>query len=319
MDDQCHRQRAVKIAKFLRDNGFTGVKAEAEYHALPHNFIGISLKDQEHQCLPLINVAIFCCVAQRLGLDAHPCGFPFHVHAVINARDGCDLDGREMTATSNATMMYMDPWNTFEEKPVEELIYRLKEMKVGASNHALLLGASSVADIVRRTARNIFNSVNMLDSRPGAIQIDTVNPDRAYNAALWALLLLTEQNSIVHQSRLASELIKLLERLFNLDVPLFVKHILPVFRGRDIYEPLSQKVSNIRMTDEKPKQPKQRDLDGRYQVKYRVGQVFKHKRYSYQAVITGWDKQCEMGELWEAQMGVRNLPNGSNQAFYHAL
>ena len=326
LDDLSPRRRAIAIAKFLRRNKFTGVRDEAQYHALAHNFLGISLQDEEHQCLPLITVAIYCCVAQRLGLDAQPCGFPFHVHAIIKARQGQDLDGRDLAECSEARSMYMDPWNSSQETSEEELVTRLKEMKINPSDFSMLLGVSSTADIVRRTARNILNSVKILSHSAGyaASTEHTTFPnmDGAFYGALWALLMLTEDDSVqasVQRDRYISYMVQHLERLFHLDVPVFEEHILSLFHGREHYSNICAAVRRMRTDDLKPKLPKRRLRGQPDHVQYKVGQVFKHKRYRYQAIITGWDKECEAGELWIAQMGVQNLPNGRYQAFYHVM
>lgn len=54
-------------------------------------------------------------------------------------------------------------------------------------------------------------------------------------------------------------------------------------------------------------------------VRFRVGQVFQHRRYGYTAVVTGWDGNCDAGEEWIRRMGVDRLEGGARQAFYHAL
>lgn len=319
------RRRALAIASFLRQNRFTGVKEQAQYHALPHNFLGIALQDEEHQCLPLINVVIYCCVAQRLGLDAQPCGFPFHVHAIVKAAKGQDLDGRGFTEEAEAQSMYLDPWNSAEETPQEELVARLKEMKINPSAFATLLEATSIADIVQRTARNILNSVKILTHSSGhraSIDLPMVLLDGAFYGAIWALLMLTEHNSrtaISQLDRFISHIVQHLERQFYMDVPLFDEHILSLIQNRGL---LGDPITAVRLlleNDNTPKKPKHRPREHQDYVQYKVGQVFKHKRYHYQAIITGWDKQCEAGELWIAQMGVQNLPNGTHQAFYHVM
>ena len=309
----------------MRENHFTGVKEGTKYHALPHNFIGIALQDEAHQCLPLITVAIFCAVAQRLGLDAQPCGFPFHVQAVIKAGKGQDLDGGQMDQHSAAQLMYMDPWNSAEETSQEELVARLKEMKVPPSEFSKLLGASSTAEIVRRTARNILNSVKLLthDTGPGLSTTRSIDLlDGAFYGALWALLMLTEDDSVQATSqrdRFIPHMVQHLEQRFQLDVPLFEEHVLSLIQDPGLGSDISVAVKLMRSEDQKPKQPKHR-LDGQQDnVRYKVGQLFKHKRYHYKAVVTGWDTKCEAGELWIAQMGVQNLPNGRHQAFYHVM
>lgn len=54
---------------------------------------------------------------------------------------------------------------------------------------------------------------------------------------------------------------------------------------------------------------------------YRVGTVFKHRRYNYQGVIFGWTRTCnpEDGDEWIQRMGVDRLARGRQQPFYHAL
>lgn len=54
-------------------------------------------------------------------------------------------------------------------------------------------------------------------------------------------------------------------------------------------------------------------------VKYRVGSLFRHKRYGYEGVIVGWDPKCVKDEGWISQMGVNRLPGGRDQSFYHVL
>lgn len=43
-------------------------------------------------------------------------------------------------------------------------------------------------------------------------------------------------------------------------------------------------------------------------VRYRVGQLLRHRRYQYRGVIVGWDPCCRADEEWISQMGVDRLP-----------
>ena len=322
IDDQSPRQKAVTIAKYLRSQNFTGIKDQTQYHALPHNFIGIALQDEEHQCLPLINVAIFCGVAQRLGLDAQPCGFPFHVHAIVNAPPGFDLDGRHVDEGLQSPSMYMDPWNSSNETPLSELVDKLKAMKADPADHESLLGVSSTADIVRRTARNIISSVRALSQAAGRFGAGSAFPslDGAFYGAVWALLMLPEGPEAQingQRDRFVTSLLEHLERVFYLDVPLFEKYVLPLSCEREYYAQICKAIQNIRKEDSKPIQPKSRPPATSDTVQFKVGQVFRHRRYQYQAIIFGWDVECAAGELWIAQMGVQRLPRGRHQAFYN--
>ena len=75
----------------------------------------------------------------------------------------------------------------------------------------------------------------------------------------------------------------------------------------------------MRAGDSMPKQVKPRTKEILQHVKYKVGQVFRHKRYNYIAVITGWDVECSASEQWIARMRVNELPHGRDQSFYHVL
>ena len=50
-------------------------------------------------------------------------------------------------------------------------------------------------------------------------------------------------------------------------------------------------------------------------ILFRVGQIIRHRRYSYRGVIFGWESKCEAGEEWIQQMRVDALPEGRNQHF----
>ncbi|KAI3427151.1 hypothetical protein D9Q98_007088 [Chlorella vulgaris] len=58
---------------------------------------------------------------------------------------------------------------------------------------------------------------------------------------------------------------------------------------------------------------------GQRGLKYKVGDVLRHKRYQYRGVIVGWDPECQAGEEWIEQMRVDRLPGGRHQPFYHVL
>ena len=294
---------------------------------MPNNFIGLALRDEEHQTLPLVLVAIYCCVARRLGLDAQPCGFPLHVHAIIKAPKDQDLDGRTTDIATEPSSMYMDPWNSSDETPKQELIGRLREMRAEPSEFQAFLAPSSTAEIVRRTARNIMTSVKMLSQTAGDgghLNLSSAYPDAngAFYGALWALLLLPEGSSAhsnIQQGRYVPYLLHHVEQDFPLDLGLFERIAVPLFREQNYYEQLLGRVRSMRTEDELPKPRKDRTSKASDNVRYKIGQVFRHKRYNYNAIITGWDVECEAGEDWIAQMNVGALPRGQHQAFYHVM
>jgi len=112
------------------------------------------------------------------------------------------------------------------------------------------------------------------------------------------------------------------ERLYPMDASLVEKHICPLFNNpsNGQHVELHEALRVVRAADQSPKQLKSRDTTAaRDRVKYKVGQVFRHKRYNYAAVITGWDIECGMNSDWIAHNNVDSLSKGRNQSFYHAL
>lgn len=320
---------AIGIAKYLRNKNLVGVASESSYHDLQNNFISLALQDGQHPSLPLISVAIYCSVAQVLGVNAVPCGFPLHVHAIVKPIHGLDLNGRALTPGKIPLPMYMDPFRSDQEIVVDHLEAQLISMGIPHSVYERLLDASPIEEIVRRTARNIIASIQTASQplhRNGHLQplanATLPSTEYAYYAALWALVLLPDPDSAAPRARsdrYLAHLKQFMESHFPLDLGLFTLYLLPDFQGHDRYGWLCDQISTLRASDSASRQVKRRSPAITGHVKYRIGQVFHHRRYDYQAVVTGWDKQCEMGEDWIGQMRVDELPKGRYQSFYHVL
>ena len=75
----------------------------------------------------------------------------------------------------------------------------------------------------------------------------------------------------------------------------------------------------IRANDKAPRPIKARNSESLVNIRYRVGQIFRHKRFQYHAVITGWDSECKESDQWMSQMRVHDLNRGKYQSFYHVL
>lgn len=308
----------------MRQKNWTGVTDAGQYHNLQNNFIGIALQNDDHPSLPLVSVAIYCCVARRLGLDAQPCGFPFHVIAIIKPPKNRDLDGRVLNNPSETEPMYMDPFRSEYETPVKILRTQLSEMAVAPSDYATMLEATSTVDMVRRAAINIINSVQS-EHQPGNHSgLDPLSPemDNAFYGALWALLLLPDGNgveSIAQRARYLPYIVEHLEKQFLMDVGLVEAWILPLFQNQGRYDQLLHTIQAMRDTDLRPKPTNKRTRETAQKISYRIGQVFEHKRYHYHAIITGWDLECTAVENWISRMRVDELARGRHQSFYQVL
>ncbi len=325
-DEWSLRRRAIALANHLRENRLVGINSDANYHDLQNNFIGVALQDVNHSSLPLISVAIFCCVAIRLGIDAHPCGFPFHALAIVKPPLGRTLDGGESDFGQASASMYMDPFRSDQETDVQNLKAQLRSMSVAPVRQSEFLDASPVEQIVRRCAKNIILSVQTLPRHNGAGPMSTVasfpEMDGALYAALWSLMILPEGDEAeasAQRTRYLRYTVEKMETEYLTDVGMIEEHILPFIIDSHQRKSLIETIRVVRAGDQMSRQIKRRCLDTENKVHYSIGQAFRHKRYHYQAVIAGWDVECEAGDRWMETMNVRRLSKGQHQSFYHVL
>ncbi|KAL4875530.1 Hemimethylated DNA-binding protein YccV like-domain-containing protein [Aspergillus karnatakaensis] len=311
------REKAGAVAKHLRSHNMTGIEPLREYHCLEHNFIGIALDDPGHNSLPLVSAVIYCHIAQKLGLNARPCGFPFHVHVIVIPPTGLDIDGNTLDTDAHGEPIYLDPFRSEKETPVSNLRTQLNFLGASSMEQAAFLGESRTSEIVLRCSKNILNSVQRMSqiSEPGRISVDVSS---ARYAALWSSLLLSNP---LRPAELRHHLLWLMELLatdFPSDINLIEQYIAPMFQGTVEFEHIMESLHVIRAVDEIPKQVKRRSPQHKG-VSYHVGQVFKHRRYNYTAIITGWDAECGAGEQWMRRMRIDQLQSGRHQSFYHVI
>ena len=57
-------------------------------------------------------------------------------------------------------------------------------------------------------------------------------------------------------------------------------------------------------------------IERKPQVKFRVGQVLKHKKFGYRGVIVGWDETTKAPEFWINQMHGKTNPKWRDQPNY---
>lgn len=331
------REKALAVATFLRTHNLTGLDSELAYRDLQNNFIGVALQDREHPSLPLISVAIFCALAGRIGLDARCCGMPNHVHAMVFPGPAETLDGRPISDGEDLPEpMYLDPYRSDVEVPVAHLREILASWGIQPLDFTRFIVDSSTSNLVLRTSRNILATVNEFREQ-GGNTANTGHPtirlyanpfadmDNAFYAALWANFMLSNSMARAEghsQRQFIPLILERFERLFPMDASLVEQYICPLFQNPSDGEPwgLHQALRVVRAADQSPKQLKARDTStARDRVKYKVGQVFRHKRYNYSAVITGWDIECGMNSDWIAHNDVDLLSRGRQQSFYHAL
>lgn len=356
LDTLSTREKAITIATFLRAHGHNGASDE-EYHNLPNNFLGIALRDPEHHSLPLIAVSIFCFVARRAGLSAHPCSFPMHVYAIVSSPEDRDLDGRP-TSNSPETM-YIDAFRDPIEVPQQHLEAQLRSM--GSPYPDEFLSKATDTEIIIRSSRNIMRSVQTLQMH-GNIPLPTPDDprtplwyrqkpdfDKAFYASLWSTMLMQTHHSsgMSRRRHYLPFLLEYVQQHCPWDADLVKKYIVPMFSR---YPERLETLEILRVLREKDRdQPKvkarttkQNDWQVGHEslvgmqvtgqvtkparqvgqianVEYKVGQVFRHRRYGYEGVVVGWDKLCDASDTWIESMGVDRLSGGREQSFYHVL
>ncbi|KAH6637676.1 Hemimethylated DNA-binding protein YccV like-domain-containing protein [Boeremia exigua] len=328
------RSKASALALYLRNQGFQGVP-DTSYRALRNSFIGLALQSPTHQSLPLISAALFCALAQRVGLDARPCGFLFHVYCLVYAPRQYTLDGDyNPSSTGPLDFMYLDPFRSSDEVRQGDLLRVLRDMGVPSADHQTFLSDTTTREMVLRTARNIMNSVQTIrQTQVGVHGISAAwldaypDMDSAFYSTLWAMLILgpgddgAQGSAQQVSSRRRQYLPYLLEHFQThvaWDVALLEQYVIPMFYTQPEGQRLLQFVQSMHQID-MLRRPLIRRTARVRNVEFRVGQLFRHKRYQYEGIITGWDTSCDAGEEWIQNMGVDRLPGGRNQAFYHVL
>jgi F-box protein 21 len=326
------RMKASTLATYLRDRGFRGVP-DTSYRALGNSFIGLVLSSATHESLPLISVAIYCALARRVGLDARPCGFLFHVYTLVYAPLHHNLDGKYVpSSSSELEYMYLDPFRSSNEVRQGDLKQTLRDMGVPQSEHQHFLTDTTTREMVLRTARNIMNSVQTIrqtEAGMRGIQPSWLNyspdMDNAFYATIWSMMILGPAYDTPSLSSATSRrrqylpyLLEHFQTHFPWDVTLLEQYVIPMFYDQPEGQRLLHFVQSMHNADALKKPVLTRD-EGTVNVKFKVGQLFQHKRYDYEGVVTGWDTNCDAGEEWIQNMDVDRLPKGRQQAFYHVL
>ncbi|KAL5339254.1 Hemimethylated DNA-binding protein YccV like-domain-containing protein [Aspergillus crustosus] len=315
--DLSPRNKASAIATHLRTHNLTGIEPQREYHCLEHNFLGVALEDPRHNSLPLVSAVIYCHIAQTLGLNARPCGFPFHVHVIVQPPTGIDMDGNVLGSETQGEPIYMDPFRSNEETPISDMKTQLNFLGASSIEQSAFLGESRTSEIALRCSKNILNSLQRMNQFVDA-NLVRVDISCARYAALWSSLLLSNP---LRPAELRHHLLWLMELLatdFPYDIYLIEQYIAPMFHGTLEFEHIMESLHVIRAVDEIPKQVKLRNPEHK-SVNYHIGQIFRHRRYNYTAIITGWDAECGAGEQWMRRMGVDQLQSGRHQSFYHVI
>lgn len=297
-------------------------------------YIGVALQDARHPSLPLVSSAIFCALASRFDMDARCPSLPSHVYAMVVSKDLDGHDDATQGSNSATQRMYLDPFHSAEEVPIGTLESLLRAWGISDERAHNYLAASSTSALAIRTSRNILATVQAFQEQQPQATVSHPkvaiygNPfadlECSFYAALWANFLLSMHAMRTEPAALGdfvTLIVEKLERNFPQDAYLVRKYVRSMsgFLAADISQMAETKIALTLQVDVIPKQIRLRKPLGLDTVRYRVGQVFRHKRHDYEAVIIGWDTECSLGADWILHNNVDKLPRGRHQSFYHAM
>ena len=252
---------------------------EQTYNSLPATFLGSAMLEK-HPTIPINLVAIFCALCQEFGVEAKPVGFPGQMLAVV-------LDGDRR--------IFVSPFNGYTILTPQDLATRLSGMGFGSSRGDLTRPVSG-KEIVVRCARNVFDRLER-----GTVSMSGMP---ALYAGLSSLKLVGERGPLA-EAQFAS----LVAIHYPLDVGFWETLEEPEWEDQFL---------RTRLNDVTKRDPQRRFKQTR-EIVHRVGLIFRHRLFTYFAVIVGWDSYCKQSEQWMAQMRIDSLPYGRYQPFYHVV
>lgn len=310
------RQKALLVAEFLRASGLVGMPNESHYHALQNNFLHTAFT--ENSSLPLQSAAIYCAVAQRLGIDAEPSNYPQHVYVGIRLPQDQTSDG-EGPAQSEDDYMYLDPWRASEEVETDQLHLRLAQMGVPREEHSQYLGPAPVLEMTLRTGRNIMVSVEEARHRASGEPM-SVDLEAAWYSMLWVMVLLgdvDDRAAFVRRRQFIPYLVQHFQSHSPEDIHL-MSLVPALFEIQREHLVLVEMLRVSRDADVAELIPKPRNATNAG-LQYKIGQYFRHKRYGYDGFVIGWDAHCAASSGWISEMRVDDLPRGRGQPFYNIV
>ena len=307
LDRMTPREKALTLNRWVRAQNLTGLaNPQRDYRNLRNCLIGQALRHEDHESIPIISSAIFCCLAQRIGLDAQCCNFPGHIHCVVTAPAGWTLDN-DLRSDSDDDQapdrMYLDPFGDDAEVPLERLATLLRRFG-NPPNRELALAPARVVSIVNRVGSNLGQTYATALEQQERASADltrllrgagSMNLLACLYASMWAALTLTTPDTwaeldffLTRFSRSWPEDAWLVERFL---VPRAPNRRMYVGRHAGQQESAWKILKTIQRSDDLAPTVFRRTDAGNDDIPYRIGQVFRHKRYGYLGVITGWSDQ----------------------------
>ncbi|SGZ00341.1 BQ5605_C034g11341 [Microbotryum silenes-dioicae] len=298
---------AVSVMSYMRRIGFRAADAtsfhDLDNHFLSHVWSGIDPEADpsarfESGTLPMSLVSIFCSFVRRLpkeyNIRAKPIGFP-----------GVMLAGVALGDSADWVMV-----NVFEGKIAQpsDLQRMLLGMRLEMVMPISRLGPAPAKTMCGRVAQNILTSVRRGDD-------DVVQDHYALVSAHYSVALALYHFAAPESRHLyANWAVSVIQAEYPHDVSYLENTLSRVFTGERA-ETVLRLCREMRDDDMVGPEPQL----GTSRIRWRIGQVFRHRLFGYCGVVRGFDEECLASEEWIQSMGVDTLPHGRSQPFYHVI
>ena len=227
------------------------------------------------------------------------------------------LDGHRLPEdqAKDQERMFIDPFGSDEEVSVEQIQKFLSRLgpRIAKDNQLVPSPTNSVILSTAQSIRAAFTSLRVVE-RPlfeSSPMIDLNRGDWARNmrpalySMIWASIMMVpilpeDEDARWDWQQDVTDLMTYFYEFFPEDAWLIEKYVCPMYdtfatqgRRRNGWDVPSRRVRErireIRRADAVVKEPRRRsDHNGTVDVKYRIGQVFRHRRYNYYGIILSW-------------------------------
>ncbi|KAJ1311868.1 hypothetical protein OPQ81_010327 [Rhizoctonia solani] len=295
---------SVGVCNWMTSQGFKKANNDHYYDLMnhfPHKFITTN-----RRTLPMSLVYTFVAIVTRLGLCASPVGFPGHVHAWITIPDS---EPHRENRSLAVDVFHSDKEPFLEDQVLRE---RLQSLGVPEEQWEDLVRPAEAAEMVFRAANNILHSVTRVQN-----QVDLAISPETRAGALYAsaTTFLLARPEAADASRFIGGIMSVVKEYFPLDTEPVLSRTLAELLTRDPHQSIGFQLRHVvaRLKQEYI------EINGRGEVKWWVGLVFRHAKFGYMGLVTGWDKECNADEDWIQAVGVNQLPRGRHQPFYSVI
>lgn len=204
-------EKAVTLIKWMWSQGFSGFNGAqmVRYRALKNVFIGLTIRTIR-TAIPLTLVAIFCAIARRVGITAHPCAYPGHVLAIVED-------------PTTGRYQYYDVFRGPDKDPRADRANLLEGL---TPDQLKVLAPASVSAMVIRAAQNLISTLQLQPME--LLEVNRGYPNICEHSALYAALTAMVVLSVARPSmQVVEHMTRQIPADFPMDVRFLEEELLP--------------------------------------------------------------------------------------------